>query len=1609
MNKSKIYIPLLIIIIISFVGFLAYNKKVYKTAISEFTLTASAIDSVGISPKSHFIVKASTDLTPQVIEKYLKIFPSVDFSVTRVMAQANTFEVIPKNDLNTDTVYSIKIEKGPLSARDYSWAYQVKAPFQLINSLPGDMGTSVPVNTGIELYFNRDNIVNPEKYIEFSPAISGRFETKDNLVRYIPDVPLKEKKLYTVKIKPGMGAMGSTDTLEKEITFKFQTVATYSNTQPTISFSRDFSEFKTGTSIVFSVSSYNTESANISVYRLNSAEDVVKSVDEIYGDTPWRSLTSEDLKLPESQRVVVADVPIESSKQYYKNIRLPNSLPNGYYVATIKTGESSDITWFQVGPSASFTAFSSKNSLVWIKDINTGKNIRDARLIIDGKELGSTGKDGVLVFDTPKDLIYDHEKRYVYHHKFIIAKVPTGDLVIPIEGEYGYRFDLQPSDRWWNYISLNKEIYLPEDTIRFWAIAKPREDTLDSKEIQVTLSKPYWGYSESEKKVDYVSTKINLSDFDTVTGELSYSGLKPGIYELIFKSGEEIINRKIITVAAYIKPAYKISVESDKNTIFAEDTVTYKIKSEFFDGTPVANTQILYNTYGESLQSGETSGVLKLDEKGEASLTISSKYLPNSTRYSIIELLVRPASSEEGVIESKSSVFVFNSNIYNTITEEQKDKTVGFTIKTENIDLTRNQGGIPYWDISAYLSGPASGIGTQIGVSEVIYNIVQEGTYYDPINKLTYPQYRYTTEYKDIGQYSVTSDKDGIAKFSLKIDNKKMYRVIFTSTDNTGRAISDTRYVYGYDRDMYFNSSEYGEYYYMKSLDSDSSYKIGEKINIQPESQSANTPKADDYIFIKVNNGKLNYEIQASPKYQTIFTDNDTPNIGIWSAWFNGTYFRNAGLYNVSFDHNERRLKIQVKQDKDVYKPGDEVNLNIHVTDKNDKAVKSEVNLSALDEAVFSLAPNEADVVNELYADIYAQLILRTSNLPPYGGGGAEKGGGGDGDSVRSKIEEMAIFKSVETDSFGNASVKFKLPDNITSWRLTSQAFTHDLYAGKSIDFIKVTLPFFVDTTLNKTYLTGDKVDLRVRVFGNMVGPENINYELKSDTLDPKSIKVIGGKEKTFALNALTKGDHEFTVKASNGTYSDAISRVIKVLDTYFTKKISSVYKVDNNIKIKGNTSGYTTLTFGSFETSEIYNDLSNLLYSFGSRIDQVGTRISTQKLMNQYFKENMDSHDDIFRYQGYSGGYKLLTYSSEDLDISAMVANIFADTRSAGLQLYLSSSLEDKKADIHRISTALFGLSTYNTPILEKINAIKDDKNLSIKDKIYLALALDNLGDKETAREYYNQNILPLVQEKGSYAYVKGKNDEETSIVTAMTAALLARFEEPVAYKMYTYSKQNRPKETLTNFERILYIQSILPKLNYDDVGFSYTAGDKKGNVDIKKGESFKLILSTKELNSLKISNVKGNLGVVSIYDEETLPSSLKLDSNISLRRTYFVNGNITNSFKEGDLVQVYLSPVFKSNSLDGYYEITDYLPSGLRPADSNSYEYYQYNRRLYPTEINDQKVTFITNKSYTFPIYYWARVVTKGVYKADPAIMQSVNNLDSITVTNEAKIDIK
>lgn len=1616
-NHSYRNISLVVgLILLSLASFFVYNSIVYKTQVSEFDITASASDIAGVAQNSHFIVKTTVPLSTQVLEKYVKITPETAFSIEKVSAMENTFEIIPKEELKVDQIYTIQVDKGPLASRDFSWAYQVKAPFQITSSIPGDKGVGVPVNTGIEIYFNRDTIIDPEKFIEITPPVQGKFDVSETKVQFVPSSPLTERTIYTVKIKAGLHAKDSEDTFTEDKIIQFQTSESNSvRGEPSVHFTRDFSEFKPESNITLGVSADYTDSASVTVYRFNTSDEFLTAVQKINGNTPWaRYYAGIDTQLPDSKKVFSGDIPIETYN-YSSLIRLPQSLQTGYYAAVVTAGKNKDIAWFQVNPVASFVAFSSLKSLFWLKSMSDEKNVSGSAIVFNNTQVGQTGTDGVALISTPAELIkksndssYRNSER-----KFFIAKIPTGDLVIPVENEYGFSSLLSRNETWWNYISTNKNIYLPTDVIRFWAVQKLRSGEKTEKEISVKLTNPFWDEYQKDV-VTYAETKLQITDYNAITGELSYANLKPGIYELTFRNGEEIIGKTTVTIGAYIKPAYKIIVTPNKDTVFAGDTVTYHVKAEFFDKTPVSNIELSYNAYsgyGKSI-----NGNVTLNAQGEATFTVVPKYDSIQTSWpSYLSVNVSPTKAEEGQIETSSSfVYVFGPHISSTFDQKRSVTSEDFTIKTRTVIPVDTITDESFWNKEGYLGGPVVGVTTKVDVTEIIYVKNQTGTGYDAINKISYPIYTYKTEEKLISSENVTSDQGGISKFSFSPESAKTYKCEFTIYDSIGRVEKETRYVY---RGLHYGditSYDHDTRYYLHNSDINKRYKNGDQINLQLQNDQGVLPQEgkEDYIFMTVNNGTIEYKVQDSPKYNAVFQNKDIPNIGIWPGWFSDGHFHNSYLENISYDSNERKLNIVITKNKQTYKPGDVVSLDIKVTDKNNNPVQAEINLSALDEAVFSVSPSVSNIANDIYRNIYSQVVIRTSNMPPYGGGGAEKGGG-EGDGPRSNIQEMAIFKSINSDANGYAHVEFKLPDNLTSWRLTSQAVTKDLFAGENITFIPVALPFFVDATLNASYLLGDQLVLRLRSFGTSMNKEDIKYTVESPTLSFKTITKVGGSIVEIPLGILQAGIHQLTMRASNGTFTDALVRPLKVVSSYFTKNVSDFYNGSIGLKIKNNSTGYTTLTFNSYGKGLLYSQIKSLTCQCGLRLDQKGSARIATDLLNTFFGEKNELPDfQATKYQSYSGGLQLLPYSSDDLELSAISAHLFDssvfDTKA--LESYFNSALSDKKSDISRISLALYGLSAFHSPVLTKIESVKNNKSLTIKDKVYIALALDSLGAKEEARTYYKQMIKPSLEIKPSYAYINSLKGDEIITVTTLVTTLTTSLEEPESAPLAKFVEENQPKETLNNFQRLLYIKSALSRLSSENVTFTYKVGAKEENKTLVNNESFELTLSPEDMSTFELLKIKGKLGIVATYEQQSSPDKVVKDSNLSLSRSYEVEGVAKKEFKEGDLIKVKLLPVFTSNSLEGAYQIVDYLPSGLRPLDMESNSYNEnYGERVYPAEINDQKVTFVIDKNTKIPIYYYARVVSKGTYKAESALLQSVRALDSMTISHEESIIIQ
>jgi len=1755
-NRPQTYYMLgAILLIVGAIFF--YQKVILKEELSEFELTPKIADAAGVVPNTTFILKSSADLSATVVQKYLQFEPKAEYTIKKISSGSSVFEITPAVALEENKVYSVTIVEGPIATRAYSWAYQIKAPFQVIASLPRDKSNGAPTNTGIEITFNRENLLSPEKSFEISPSVQGRFEIHRNVLVFVPLQELNPQTVYTIKIKASIRAEGSDDTLNEDTEIKFETGEKYTyQPRPYFNFGKTFWEFKPDTEVAFAVNYSNLPISTVplTVYRFGSMQEFMSAYKgALNEENKWTRYHAYNPVTPSAdKKVFESNVQLEEQTRV-KFIRVPQKLSEGFYLADVIVNHEHEQAWFQVTPVVGFSAISGSKTLLWLRDLANGSNLSNAEVSFENGSVGKTNSDGVAMFETPSQLIRskDESSSYYYYSPlsyFYTVSVSGRQLAIPIENEYGYFSKVSPPDTWWDYFSLDKGIYLPTDKVHFWGIVKQRNGTdIKGEEVTIQLTNPFWYGTSKDDITVYGEIKAQISDFYTLTGEISFADLKPGLYQLSVKRGDEIIVSENVNVETYVKPAYKLTITADKNAVFAGDTITYKAKAEFFEGTPVANLKLEYNGYLYNQISGE----VQLNQDGEGSFTVKTEYREDQYNYwpRYLGINISPAVSEEGEINSSVSVLVFGPHIDLRSEQSFSDKTSKFDLGLKKIVLDKVQNYQPWWDSDNYLGDPVPGWSITADVTEIIYKQTEIGRGYDIINKTTYPQYSYSTKYRPIRQDALITDGAGNAHYEWTPEEKKSYRITFTTKDAEGRSIERQHYVYG-------GSFSYFGFYdsrgiTLKNLDNKNEYKLGEQVRLQMQDNGGNAlqPGSGKFVFMRVNNGIISYQITDSPDYSDNFKDAYIPNANIIGVWFSGSRFINSYPVNLSFDSDERQLNVEVKKDKERYRPRDKVNLSIRVTDKNGSPKQSEVNVSGIDEAVFSLNPEEKDIASNLYQDIFTSLIIRSSHYSPLleGGGGAEKGcfvagtgvlvpGGSEdieklriGDEVltwkegsqnefvkakikrisshvvsgyfvvnnklqitmnhrllvngtwkyageieigdtlltndgarekvaslkfvpkwtlvynieldkyhtyfadgiyvhneekggggaREDFRDVAIYKSVRTNSSGYAEVSFDVPDNLTSWRLTTQAVTKDLFAGKSVNFVPVGLPFFVETALNRTYLAGDNLNLRARVFGTANVQNNITYSIESETLPFKKVEKTGGKVIEIPLGGLAPGKHQIKISASASGYSDAIIRDLDVLSSYFSKNTSEFYELSPTLSdIQGAAKGFTELLFTSYERGRFYNVLRWLGCECGARIDQKFAKWFAETYLNRFFDEKIEIDDvDARSYQTFDGGITLLPYSDKDLELSAKFAHLIKDESTTAdkesLKRYLTVSLTDRKADLSRIVRALYGLSAFKEPILITLQNIKSDRNLTLLDKVYIALAFDNLGAKEEARAYYKTEIKPTLTTKKPFVFVsKLKNQDDNIIATALLAGLTASLSEPESDGLGQYAIENYPEETLKNFEVLLYLKAALPKLSGDKVSFSWRTSTKSGSKTLENNEVFRLELPRDELATLQFSDIKGRIGLVSNFEKESSPAEIKKDATIGVSRSYSVDGRQTTEFSDGDLVRVDIVPTFAPGALEGAYQIIDYLPSGLRavtnlqrtPFNPN-YSGYAY----YPSDIEDQRVTFVIWKNYPRPFFYYARVVSKGNYKAEPALIQSLKSLESTNISNEANITIR
>jgi hypothetical protein len=347
---------------------------------------------------------------------------------------------------------------------------------------------------------------------------------------------------------------------------------------------------------------------------------------------------------------------------------------------------------------------------------------------------------------------------------------------------------------------------------------------------------------------------------------------------------------------------------------------------------------------------------------------------------------------------------------------------------------------------------------------------------------------------------------------------------------------------------------------------------------------------------------------------------------------------------------------------------------------------------------------------------------------------------------------------------------------------------------------------------------------------------------------------------------------------------------------------------------------------------------------------------------------------------------------------------------------------MRDSKADIHRTAVSLYGLASLNQPVLSKLQLISDEKDLTLEDKMYIALGLAKLGDKEGARKLYEQAIAPELRTEAGRAWLSKEQDESkrNKLTTLAGAVAASAGVHDQAMHIWTYSKEHYPTKQLDILERMIIIREEIGRLNTESAEFTYEVNGKSNKVTLERGRSTTLRFYADELNSITFSGIQGKPVAIAVLNEYKDPNTLAKNTDLSVKRSYWVNGRQVTTFEEGSTVLVRLEFTMNANAIDGGYQVVDYLPSGLKPISNLwqrglTYNWARCTQRGFPLAVEGNVVYFSAyhnaNSSSLCPvntIEYYARAASKGEFNANPSLIQSLVNYDSLNVSESQDIRI-
>jgi uncharacterized protein YfaS (alpha-2-macroglobulin family) len=898
-------------------------------------------------------------------------------------------------------------------------------------------------------------------------------------------------------------------------------------------------------------------------------------------------------------RLVAADTTVTPGL-YYVTVNTPNLTGMGGRNLSIQGH-------LMIVSTASLTIKTALDEVVvWAVDLNTGEPLANVPItlyittannytpIVEASLTAQTDAQGVATFSTPRDQMMT--KRYIAvletDEHFGVVNDRMTDGIAPYF--FGLNADFS-QDYYRMQLFTDRPLYRPGQTVNFKGIVRVRTDmsyTLPEDRTATVIIRDF-NYNE------VFNQAYTLNAFGTLDGEFTIpadADLGDYFMELVMASpGRDYPERfyASFSVAEFRTPEFSVTGQAPQPEVVQGDEADVVFNAAYFFGGPVSGASVAYNitrqpyvftysgpeyysftnfdyysgmpfdSFGDLIASSGGSA----DTNGSISIPLPTT-LPDDGRSA--RLTVEAIFSDESgqTISARVPVVVHVAEAYVGVRPERYVYGAGEDVALNLIAVD--------WQ-----SSPLSQQAVDIRISRVDWRTVQE---LGPDGRTvfnSFPEYVTVTE-----ERGLTTGPDGRTTYSFRPPQPSMYMVTVTTRDVEGREHSANEYFWvgGGSFSLPETNSKRIELIADKP-----EYLIGETAQILITSPFQGEVEA----LVTVERGRtLRYErvrFSGSLLYDLPIEADYSPNVFVSVVLVSPAAnnedqiadFR-VGYVGLNVERTRREITLTVERTIDerpveTALPAQTVRYTIRATDYLGNPVQAEISAQMIDEAVLSLLPDTTEPLLDRFFGPQA-ISVRTGTLLVFNGDAARQeildtfkgggGGGGDGGGgiaeVRDELLDAAYWNAVlRTDPNGVVSFDVRLPDNVTTWRLTLRALTQgadgNLLVGQAVDMLRSTKPLIIRPTTPRFFTMGDRVTLGAVVNNNTDEAQTVDVRINATGVQ---FVDLASETQTVRIPARGRADVSWEVIVTDDS---AVTAIFSAESASFADATISAVSVDRD------------------------------------------------------------------------------------------------------------------------------------------------------------------------------------------------------------------------------------------------------------------------------------------------------------------------------------------------------------------------------------------------------------------------------------------------------------